>query len=58
MNELTGLKHKTCTNHIEDENGDMIEKPSITAHIFNDHFCIIHWTFSNTAQPGSNIHTG
>ena len=26
MNELTGLKPKTCINHIEGENGDMIKK--------------------------------
>jgi len=24
MNKLTGLNHKTCTNHIEDVNGDII----------------------------------
>ena len=34
----------------------MIKRPSIAAHIFNDHFCSIHRTFSNTAQPGSNVH--
>ena len=56
MNELTGLKPKTCINHIEGENGDMIKKPSITANIVKDHFCSIHRTVNNRAQPGSNVH--
>ena len=34
----------------------MIKRPSIAANIFNDHFCSIHRTFSNTAPPGSNVH--
>ena len=56
MNELSGLKPYTCNDHIKDKNDDMVKKPSIAANIFNDHFCSIHSTFSNTVQPGSNVH--
>ena len=56
MNELSSLKPYTCTDHIKDKNDDMVKKPSIAANIFNDHFCSIHRTVSNRAQPGSNIY--
>ena len=56
MNELSSLKPYTCNDHIKDKNDDMVKKPSIAANIFNDHFCSIHRTVSNRAQPGSNIY--
>ena len=45
LNLLSGLKPKIQTSFINDEYGDQITSPSVSANVFNEHFASVFKTF-------------
>ena len=51
---LSGCKTQVQTNYIDDDNGNPITNPSVSANVFNNHFCSVFQTVQRNIQPNND----